>query len=89
MLSIAILLKGTLRLQSDGSVRLPNAIGKPASVYIRVPARRSGRGKVNVTVQECLIEADAVTDGETDIATGMEVTVVGMADPNTLLVTSK
>ena len=89
MLSIALLLKAALRLQSDGTVRLSNAVGKSAEVYIRIPARRAEHGKVNLTVQESFIEADAVTDEETDLAPGREVTVVGLANQNTLLVAAK
>lgn len=89
MLSIALLLKAALKLQSDGTVSLLNAVGKSASVYIRVPARRAEHGKVNLTVQERYIEADAVTDEETDLLPGFEATVVGLATPNTLLVAAK
>ena len=89
MLSIALLLKAALKLQSDGTVSLSNAVGKSALVYIRVPAKRAERGKVNVTVQECYVEADAVTDDETDLPPGHEVTVVGLANQNTLLVAAK
>jgi len=89
MLSVALLLKAALRLQSDGTVNLSNAVGKSASVYIRIPAKRAERGKVNVTVQECYIEADALTDEKTDLPPGREVTVVGLANQNTLLVAAK
>jgi membrane protein implicated in regulation of membrane protease activity len=89
MLSIALLLKVTLRLQSTGTVSLSNAVGKSATVYMRVPARRAERGKVNVLVQESYVEADAMTDEVADLSPGHEVTVIGMANPNTLLVAAK
>ena len=89
MLIVALLLRGTLKLQSDGTVKLTNAIGKSASVYIRIPAGRTEHGKVNVMVQDSFIEADAVTDEDADLTPGHQVTVVGLANPNTLLVTSK
>ena len=89
MMSIAILLKGALKLQSTGTVSLTNAVGKSGTVYIRIPASRAERGKVNLLVQESFIEADALTDETFDLQTGREVTVVGLANPNTLLVAAR
>ena len=89
MLSIALLLKAALKLQSVGTISLANAIGKSATVYMRVPAQRTERGKVNVIVQESYIEADALTDEPVDLPTGCQVTVVGLVDPHTLLVAAK
>jgi hypothetical protein len=89
MLSIALILKAALRLQFNGTLDLSNAVGKPASVYLRVPAGRQARGKVNLTVQERYIEADAVTDESGDLLPGREVIVVGLSEPGTLLVSAK
>ena len=85
----AYILKAVLNLQSDGSLNLVNAVGKTATVYIRVPGKRADRGKVNVVIQERLIEACAVTDEDVDIASGSEVVVVGMSSIDTLLVAPK
>ena len=85
----AFIMKSVLRLQSDGTVDLTNALGKSASVYIRIPKERSGRGKVNVIVQEQLRELSAVTDEGFDLPTDSEVVVVGMTSGDTLLVASK
>lgn len=86
MVALALLMRWVLRLQSDGTVRLHNAVGLSASVYLTIPAGRSGKGKVNVLVQERLCEFDAVTDNETALPTGAEATVVGVLDEGTLIV---
>jgi hypothetical protein len=78
-----------LSAQTDGTISLTNAVGKSASVYMRVPSGRTNRGKVNITVQGSFIEADAVTDETADLIPGQMVTVIGMANPNTLLVAAK
>jgi len=78
-----------MKLQSDGSINLVNAIGKTATVYIRVPGGRTDRGKVNLVIQEKLIEASAVTDEENDLTVGSEVVVIGMSSNDTLLVAVK
>lgn len=89
MIVIALILKAALGLQSSGTLSMANAIGKPASVYMRVPADRAGRGKVNLIVQGSYIEADAVTDENKDLLPDHQVTVIGLASPNTLLVAKK
>ncbi len=89
MLAIAYIMKAALRLQVNGTVSFQNAIGKTATIYLRVPAERADHGKVNLVVQESYIEADAVTDENQDLLPGHEVVVVGLTGPNTLLVASK
>jgi len=85
----AYVLRTVLNLQSDGTMNLANSIGKTATVYIRIPARRSEKGKVNLILQEKLVEVSAVTDEETDLPAGGEVVVVGMSSNDTLLVAVK
>lgn len=86
MVLLALLMRWVLRLQADGTVRPQNAVGLPATVYLTVPARRAGAGKVSVLVQERLSEFDAVTDGEEALPTGAQATVVGVLDEGTLIV---
>ncbi len=84
---IAVLFRMTARLQSAGNISLANAVGKPAKVYITIPAGRKGFGKVMLTLQERFTECDAVTDSTHSIKTGAIVAVTGLADENTLIVT--
>ena len=77
MLIIGLMFYGVRKLQSSGNIKYSNAVGKPAEVYIPIPPKREGRGKVMVYLQERLVEADAVTDEETKLKTGENVKVVG------------
>lgn len=86
MVVVALILKWTLSLQDSGNISLTNAIGKPAQVYLTVPANRSGTGKVTVTVQERLMELDAVTDNAQPLRTGELVTVKALVNSSLLLV---
>lgn len=86
MVAVAILLREALRLQSDGTLDIRNALGLPGTVYLTVPAARRETGKVNVTVQDQLREFEAVTDSESPILTGAEVRVVGVTGGDTLIV---
>ena len=61
-------------------------MGRAGTVYLTVPARRGGCGKVNVLVQEQLREFEAVTEEAEPIPTGEKVLVTGLAGEDTLLV---
>jgi membrane protein implicated in regulation of membrane protease activity len=77
MLVIGLMFYGVRRMQSSGNLRLSNAVGRSAEVYIPIPAHRGGKGKVMVEIQERLVEAEAITDEEEKLKTGETVKVVG------------
>ena len=86
MVAVAVILREALRLQSDGTLDVRNALGERGSVYLTVPAQGQGTGKVNVTVQEQLREFEAVTQETAPIPTGSEIVVVGLTEDGTLVV---
>ncbi len=86
MVLIAYMFYGITKLQYSGNVSYKNALGKIGEVYIPIPAIREGTGKIQVTVQERLIEADAVTDETERIPTGATIIVVGILSGNKMLV---
>ena len=86
MVLTAAVMQLFLRLQADGTVTLANAVGMEGEVYLPIPPRRSGEGKVNVVIQETMTECAAVTDEEETIPTGQAVTVIGIAGPGQLIV---
>ena len=85
MFVIGLMFFGIRKLQSSGNIKYSNAVGKTASVYIPIPPKREGTGKIMVTVQERLIEADAITDEETKLKTGETVKIINTVG-NTLVV---
>lgn len=86
MYLFAYAMKKMLEIQEEGNVKIDNSVGKHGTVYLKIPANRSGNGKINVLVQERLSEFDALTDDDNDIATGAEVEIVGILN-NMLIVT--
>ncbi len=86
LLGIAFLMKAAMQLQSSGNIELGNAIGKIGKVYIPIPAKAQGNGKITVTVQDTLIEVDAITTAERKLATGESVRVVATDEIGTLVV---
>ncbi len=83
---IGMLFYSLNKLQSRGNISLANAIGKVGEVYIPIPEKGNGRGKIQITVQERLIEADAVSEENYRLNTGTLVKVTGLADGNILRV---
>lgn len=80
------LMKAAMTLQSSGNIDLGNAIGKTGRVYIPIPAGGNGRGKISITVQETLIEVDAITMSDRKLATGETVRVVSTDETGLLVV---
>ncbi|HUF50781.1 MAG TPA: hypothetical protein VMN60_08110 [Longimicrobiales bacterium] len=76
-----------MRLESDGSLRLDNAIGQAGTVYLPVPPRREGAGKVQFTLQGRTVELRALADEPSVIPTGAAVIVVAVVDDDTVEVT--
>lgn len=74
------------RFGADGSVRDSTAVGATGTVYLRIPAKRSGRGKVVVSQQGRSMEYAAETDDENELATGTPIVVERFVAPSTALV---
>ncbi len=73
------------KLTEQGNLNLKNAVGKIATTYLTVPAKRGGMGKVQITVQG-FRTLDAITDEKEDIKTGSVVEVVDVINNEVLLV---
>jgi hypothetical protein len=52
------------RLAEDNSFRIANALNKTGSVYLSIPGKKTGSGKVQVSVNGAFHELDAVTENE-------------------------
>lgn len=68
-------MKAALKLQQDGTKDISNTIGKIGNVYLTIPANKAGFGKVNVLIQETIMEYDAMTEDDQSIVTGDDVVV--------------
>jgi membrane protein implicated in regulation of membrane protease activity len=67
------------RMGEDGTLRVKHALGKEGTVYVPIPAAKSQAGKIQLKVQNRLVEYEAVTSGPQRLATGTKVRVVGIA----------
>ena len=82
---VASLMRGMARLEGDQTFQLKNTVGLSGDVYLSIPAQRGGTGKIHLTVQQRVMELDAIT-AEGDIATGTRVLVIDTIAPATVMV---
>jgi membrane protein implicated in regulation of membrane protease activity len=78
---VAMLMRTMTRLKADGSVRMERALGQTGRVYLTIPPRKSGTGKVTLAVQNRTVECQAIT-AENELTTGTAVTVIALHGPN-------
>lgn len=74
------------KLQHTGTENIRNAIGAAAVVYVPIPGKRAGAGKVTFRLQNRLVEYQAVTEDENRLATGEKVVVVAIVNSDTVRV---
>lgn len=80
---MARIFRAAKRLEASGTLDLKNAQGQEATVYLRIAPNK--RGKVSVTVQGRLVEAEAVSH-DTTFETGERVRVLRALPDGSLLV---
>ena len=80
------LMQGIASLNSAGNERIGNALGREATVYVRVPAARSGAGKVQMSMQNRIVEYQAFTDEGEPLQSGESVEVVDVSGSDTVYV---
>jgi hypothetical protein len=73
-----------MRLESDGSLRLENAVRQPGTVYLPIPARRQGFGMVQFALQGRTVELRAVADEPSVLPTGAAVIITAVLDAQTV-----
>ena len=86
VVAVMYLFKWLNSMQQSGNINVyKSAVGCQGKCYLRIPAERSGEGKVQITIRGAVREYNAVTDGD-QIKTGASVKVLEAVDANTLLV---
>jgi hypothetical protein len=81
-----IIFKQLMKLESNSAVGADACVGRTADVYLRIPANRSGKGKIQLSLNGAAREFDAVTDESEPIPSGAVVTVKEIVGKSVLLV---
>jgi hypothetical protein len=77
MLIVAIIIRQMGRFESDGSLVMEGVIGETGTVYLPIPADRSGLGKITTVLQSQIVELEAQTEGAA-LATGAKVLITDL-----------
>lgn len=80
---VAWLMRTLRNLRSDGTVHVERAVGKSGTVYLTVPGRKAGAGKVTLTLQNRTMEYQAIT-ADQELPTGAKVVVLSVVSPDTV-----
>ena len=72
-------------LGRDQTVKPEEAAGKTGQVYLTIPAKRSGKGKILISLGGATREFDAVTDGET-LPNGAQIVVTKVLEETLMAV---
>lgn len=80
-----LIIRQVQKLAEDNSFNITNALNKTAEVYLTIPARKSGTGKVMISIKGAFHELPAITENEA-IKTGAVVKVVKIESGNMLVV---
>jgi membrane protein implicated in regulation of membrane protease activity len=67
------------RLSEDATVRIRHALGQEGTVYVPIPPAKVQAGKVQIKLQNRLVEYEAITKNAQRLATGTKIRVVGIA----------
>ncbi len=79
------LMRGLQSLDTDGTIRIERAVGKPGTVLLSIPDHNSGSGKIQLKLQNRLIELEAMTAND-PLPSGAKIVVVGIIGPDTVAV---
>jgi len=77
------LFRQMMKLQSNGAFDINDSVGRVCDVYLRIPAKGQGLGKVQISFNGSVQELDARSTGE-QISSGAKVQVVRVIDNKVL-----
>ena len=78
MIAVAFIIRAIMKLQCSGNLVPEKLVGQTATVYVSVPAERTGRGKITMEAQGRFTEFDAVTDEREKLPVDTAVEIVAV-----------
>ena len=80
-----LMIKQLVKLSEDNSFNIQTTVGLTGEVYSTIPGKRSGKGRVQISVQGAFHELDAITEYQT-LYSGTPVKVVRLEKQKILVV---
>lgn len=89
MFSVAFILYSLMKMNYSGTLNLENAIGETGYVYLSIPPKMTGKGKIQINIQSSLRTLDAMTEDLEKIPSNTNIEVVSVLESDILLVKRK
>lgn len=86
MLLVAKIIQWSSKLAQNGTFNMKNLLGESGTVYIPIPPKGKGSGKINISCGERFLEFDAVSEEAEALGTGVPVRVVDIISGSVLVV---
>ena len=86
MFLVAKIIQWSSKLTQNGNFNMKNLLGENGTVYIHIPPKGEGTGKINISCGERFLEFDAVSEEDKMLSTGSAVRVVDIIAGSTLVV---
>ncbi|MDD3319997.1 MAG: NfeD family protein [Paludibacter sp.] len=80
-----VIIRQIQKLAEDNSFKLSSTLNKTADVYLAIPEKKSGKGKIMISINGSYHELDAMTENER-IPTGAVVKIVKIENSDILIV---
>jgi len=84
-LMFVLIMQQLLKFQEDNTTKIEDALNHSGSVYLTIPAEKSGYGKIQVSIKGSQKEYQAVTKGES-IPSGHAIRIIEVMDDSVCLV---
>lgn len=81
-----LIFKQFMKIEGSSAVGVEATLGRNADVYLRIPANRSGKGKIQLSINGAVKEYNAVTDNTEAIPSGKIVTITEIIDKDCVVV---
>jgi len=81
-----VIIRELQKLAEDNSFTYDETLNKSADVYLTIPGKKAGKGKIIISVRGSVRELDAMTDNEEKIPTGSVVKIIRIENENILIV---
>lgn len=82
-----IIIKQVRKLEEDSSFQFSQTLNKTAEVYLAIPEKKQGKGKILISINGSMRELDAMTEGER-IPSNAVVKIVKIENGDILIVES-
>ena len=84
MFLVHFMMQSLHKLNHDGSLRIGASVGKRGQVYVPIPGERSGEGKIQLRLQNRIVELKAMTGEPDKLPTGARVVISRVLTPSTV-----